>query len=303
MGSEGPSKRPFCNHCSKPLRTCLCSRFTSPPIDNSIAITVLQHNLEKRHPLNSIRIAKLGLRNLSIISISDVNLHSSLLIRPLDPNPDDPNPPKRLDFGDIGQCRAEEQGEKCRIRWHDGCISIRVDRGAKPNMKSVLASPIGKAAITNGFTAKKIQTKQTRRGSSDETEDVEEYEIVVPAGTALLYPGDRAMVLEAVDFEVKQLIVLDGTWGKARRMYCENPWLQLMPRLRLDWKSESLYSEVRHEPKAGCLSTIESIMCALKALQAGEEEKLDELLMLFESMVGDQRRLKDEKFKRMESKP
>ncbi|KAJ0983115.1 hypothetical protein J5N97_011370 [Dioscorea zingiberensis] len=300
MGSEASSKRPLCDHCSKPLRTCLCSRLTSPPIDNSISITVLQHNLEKRHPLNSIRIAKLGLRNLSVIPISDVNFDSRLLIRPLDPNPDDTNPPKSLDLDGIEKYEAEEHGEKCRIRWHDGFISIGVDRGAKPDMKSVLASPIGEAAISNGFKAKKLQRKQMRGGSGDETEEVEEYEIVIPAGSALLYPGDGSMALEAVDFQVKHLVVLDGTWGKARRMYCENPWLKLMPRLSLDRKRESLYSEVRHEPKAGCLSTVESIVYALKTLRGGDEEKLDELLVLFESMVGDQRRCKEEKFKKME---
>ena len=77
-------------------------------------------------------------------------------------------------------------------------------------------------------------------------------------------------------------------------MYRENPWLKLLSHLKLDPGKESLYREVRHQPKAGCLSTIESIICALKGL-GNDMEGLDELLGVFESMIGDQRRCKDEK--------
>ncbi|KAJ4982051.1 hypothetical protein NE237_032888 [Protea cynaroides] len=49
---------------------------------------------------------------------------------------------------------------------------------------------------------------------------------------------------EWVDFEVKHLVVLDGTWRKANRMYHENPWLKLLPHLQLDPSNMSLYSEI-----------------------------------------------------------
>ncbi|TXG59751.1 hypothetical protein EZV62_014324 [Acer yangbiense] len=101
--------------------------------------------------------------------------------------------------------------------------------------------------------------------------------------------------LEAMNFEVKNLIVLDGTWSKAKRMYKENPWLTFLPHLKLDLDKMSLYSEARTQPKAGYLSTIESIVYALKALGDNNIEGLNNLLDVFESMVGDQRRCKDER--------
>ncbi|KAH1063234.1 hypothetical protein J1N35_028221 [Gossypium stocksii] len=101
--------------------------------------------------------------------------------------------------------------------------------------------------------------------------------------------------LKSMHFEDKNLIVLDGTWSKAGRVCNENPWLKLLPHLRLDLDRMSLYSGIRSQPKVGCLSTIESInVYSLKAL--GEKvDGLENLLDVFESMVGDQRRLKDER--------
>jgi DTW domain-containing protein YfiP len=79
-------------------------------------------------------------------------------------------------------------------------------------------------------------------------------------------------------------------------MYHENPWLQLLPHVMLESDRVSLYSEVRHEPRAGCLSTIESIVVAMKKL-GEDEEGLDDVLGVFESMIVDQRRFKEENWK------
>lgn len=55
---------------------------------------------------------------------------------------------------------------------------------------------------------------------------------------------------------VNNLIVLNGTWAKAKRIYKENPWLRILPHMKLDLKNMSLFSEVRHQPKFGFFSTI-----------------------------------------------
>lgn len=336
MGSQGPpQRRPLCLRCSKPARVCLCARINSPPLDHPVAVTILQHSLEKSHPLNSIRVAKLGLRNLAIVPVTDVNFQAQLLIRPLDPKRDGssassspidrnrrekPDSQKAPDFpaaqfapSDDSHRGVVNEATRAKCGNDDGCITaafdkysvicspsdmrITVERSVKPNISWVLDSPICRAAVSNGFVVKKLQRKQLL-GGSEEFQDFEEFEITMPPGSALLFPSNKSIRLEAVDFEVKNLIVLDGTWGKATRMYHENPWLQLLPHLRLETGKESLYSEVRHEPKAGCLSTIESIVCAMKGL-GHDMEGLDNLLEVFSSMVEDQRRCKDEKFRAM----
>ncbi|CAL9120123.1 uncharacterized protein LOC135651013 [Musa acuminata AAA Group] len=368
MGSEGPSRRPFCLHCDKPARTCLCSRFQSPPLDNSIGVTILQHSLEKKHPLNSTRVAKLGLRNLDVVPVTDVNFHAQLFVRPLERGLDcreEPEAEESSDFSvapmsDLGQgvayhdtnvncgCSAahssnlhnpskipdayppltfhkqnsfsslsgserldfDRHGDypidaddvvtitsaKCTVTCSGSDIKMIVERSAKPKIDWILQTPIGRAAISNGFVVKKMQRKELQ--PTKEFQDFIEFEILVPQGTALLFPSDKAICTKAVEFEVKHLVVLDGTWPKAKRIYHENPWLQLLPHLKLDLGEDSLYGEVRHQPKAGCLSTIESIVCALKEL-GGDMEGLDNLLDVFGSMIGDQRFYKDEKFRKM----
>ncbi|KAL0926706.1 hypothetical protein M5K25_002949 [Dendrobium thyrsiflorum] len=368
MGSEGTARRPFCHRCSKPARICLCDRLKSPPLDNSIGVTILQHSLEKTHPLNSSRVARLGLKNLRVVPVTDVIFQAQFLVRPLEPNHDcssshiagdhnempvcderlgfssrrsvictnleaslrsgfviDRFQSERLsfhpgmseseeelnlsqaisdvsnDYDQIGETRIDDEVtssfSKYTVTYSSKYIMVAIDKAAKPDIGWILNYPVGKAAISNGFMVRKLQRKKFLQ-NSEELKDSEEFNLVIPSGSALLFPSSNAIELAEVDHEVKHLIVLDGTWAKARRMYYENPWLKLLPHLKLDQRKESLYSDVRHQPKAGYLSTVESIVCALKAL-GNDMEGLDEILEVFGSMIRDQRRCKDEKFKAM----
>ncbi|KAG0481538.1 hypothetical protein HPP92_012396 [Vanilla planifolia] len=363
MGSEGGVRRLFCHRCSKPCRICICGRFNLPPLDNSIAITILQHSLEMTHPLNSVRVAKLGFRNLNVVPVTDVNFKAQFIIYPLEQNinrtssqlaenySETPILEERVHFCPthsgvsvqtdtttspslaciqfqsevVGSGLAKQHGEEnlCvssdpgqiddykrlsgdvvttqfsnyTVSYTSRYILVTMGRTAKPDISWIANSPVGRATTSNGFMVKKLQRKKLLQGCEC-FRDFEEFKLIVPSGSVLLFPGRNAAELEEVDYEVKHLIVLDGTWAKARRMYYENPWLKLLPHLKLNSSRESLYSEVRHQPKGGCLSTIESIVFALKGL-GDEIEGLDKLLKVFESMVGDQRRCKDEKFKAM----
>lgn len=136
----------------------------------------------------------------------------------------------------------------------------------------------------------------------------DELEILIPRGVALLYPSEKAVELSEPFFSMARhdekeanleshpchLIVLDGTWSKARRIYFENPWLQSIPHYKLSLSSPSLYEGVRKQPKPGCLSTLESIVYALKVLEP-ETKGIDGLLEVFDSMIEDQRRCKQMK--------
>ncbi|KAJ4789967.1 DTW domain-containing protein 2 [Rhynchospora pubera] len=321
------TRRPVCAKCTKPVKLCLCSRFSSPPLHNSISITVLQHSHEVKHPLNSTRVAKLGFDNISVTHISDVNLHARLQIHPLNPqlsgseparlptstvtdgqkerpqiakSRENPKPGKGFfnlnrggDEGEGGNGIVTKEMNKYKVTCSPTSLTVTLERTAKPNLNWVPKTTIGKSLITNGFRVNKLHTK--KMSNSTQIYQILEYDIIVPPNSVLLFPNEKSLALDSVDFQVKNLIVLDGTWAKAQRMYHENPWLKLLPHIKLDSVKESLYSEVRHEPKSGCLSTIESIVFALKKF--GEDaERLDLILGVFESMILDQRRCKEEKF-------
>uniref|UniRef100_A0A3Q7IC15 tRNA-uridine aminocarboxypropyltransferase n=2 Tax=Solanum lycopersicum TaxID=4081 RepID=A0A3Q7IC15_SOLLC len=314
VNESGHSKRPMCPSCSKPTRLCLCTRLKTPCLENSVAVTILQHSLEKNHPLNSTRIASIGLQNLSVISVSDVNYEAEFVIRLLNSNLEmgsrnlddnsrrnhkdsnfDSNAAVSFTIEKYGAI-STSQNQHLNKPWEQ---SLAVMQGKTLHSGSLSAPSCASTAsreasddIRKGFLVKKLQRKLLDGGC--EFQESKEFEISVPSGSVLLFPSENSIGTEEIDFEVKNLIVLDGTWAKAKRMYNENPWLKMLPHLRLDVEKLSLYSEVRRQPRAGYLSTIESIVYALKAVGEKDCEGLDHLLDVFESMVVDQRRCKDE---------
>lgn len=414
--TEANSKRPVCPSCSKPARICLCNRVQFPGLENSVRVTILQHSLEQKHPLNSARIARLGLKNLTVATVSDVNFEARFVIRLQEPDSEtgsvrngfdgldfdevgDNGETQKLDFeygdgvglisenvgnsefGLFAKCPIEKNTNlvdtsgECSLRNDlsgmrnsqnpvasdalniEYCVSENgtfaaastlneavLDEGSivtndsievvqrghkgpvitanigkygfisslchiwmlqthlqKPNFSEIIASPAACDALAKGFSVKKFQKRQL--SGSMELEEYVEFELEVPPGSVLLFPSDCAIGIDdlgALGFEVRNLIVLDGTWAKAKRMYNENPWLKLLPHLKLDLNKMNLYSEVRHQPEAGYLSTIESIVYALKAV-GYNPEGLDNLLDVFESMVADQRRCKDERLSKVRS--
>ncbi|KAL4566817.1 hypothetical protein LXL04_030942 [Taraxacum kok-saghyz] len=276
--SAPDNRRPTCPSCSRPPSFCLCTRLKTPALENSIAVTVLQHKVEKKHPLNSARIATLGLKNVDLVCVSDVISEAHFDLHLFESNPE------------MGPQDSVENGRKIDpLQPADISFTI-AKKGVNHDFDQLLVDESAIHGIRNGFTVKK-----TQRGIDNNY--VEEFVIEVPQGSLLLFPSENSIGIEDVNFDVKNLIVLDGTWSKATKMYNENPWLKMLPHLKLDIDKLSLYGEVRRQPKAGCLSSIESIVYALKAIGGEDLEGLDSLLDVFESMVVDQRRCKDERLK------
>ena len=433
------SKRPTCPTCTKPAWLCLCTRIKTPELENSVSVTIIQHSLEKKHPLNSTRIALLGLKNVTVATVSDVNLEARFGIWLLDSTSKmgscyglnvteldqvvGTRDTQKADFehcngtstgdenvGGLGyklfaKCPKEknirliDSGGKCSLGSglsgsenaqnqlegfgfaRKSVLSIgnitaletedevaletpheqlvkqpnedeisadttfnlvsdesklpdldldlieHVERGIeapvitatigkqgvlsnlshvwmlqnhpeKPNFDKILDTPTVRDVLAKGFIVRKLQKRQQE--GSLELEEYIEFEIKVPPGSVLLFPTEEAVSvheLKAINFEVKNLIVLDGTWAKAKRIYAENPWLKLLPHLKLELDKVSLYNGVRMQPKAGYLSTIESIVYTLKAVGDDNLDGLDNLLDVFESMVGDQRRCKEKRLR------
>lgn len=106
----------------------------------------------------------------------------------------------------------------------------------------------------------------------------------LPQGSALLFPdGAQPLATLAPDEQPAHLIVLDGTWSQARRMLRVHPWLHSLPRVALQPTSPSNY-RIRRPPSVECLSTIESIVAALAALEPANHA-IDGLLGAFQAMV------------------
>ena len=112
--------------------------------------------------------------------------------------------------------------------------------------------------------------------------------MTLPPNTGLLYPHPEARDLADLPPEQRpeHLLLLDGTWAHARRLYQENPWMQALPHYAISPKRKSRYL-VRREPSDTCLSTLEATVEALQGLEPGLVG-LDALLDVFERMNTDQ---------------
>ncbi len=106
-----------------------------------------------------------------------------------------------------------------------------------------------------------------------------------PAAPAvLLYPGPDALDLAASPPPGPvTLVVLDGTWWQAKKLFQQNPELAQLPRYSLSPSAPSRY-RIRREPALHCISTIEAIGEALRLLEPAGFDR-EAWLLPFEAMV------------------
>jgi DTW domain-containing protein YfiP len=104
------------------------------------------------------------------------------------------------------------------------------------------------------------------------------------APAILLYPGEGSRNLaEHPPQGPVTLVVLDGTWWQAKKLFQHNPELAALPRYSLSPQSPSRY-RIRREPALHCISTIEAIGEALTLLEPGSFDRAA-LLRPFDAMV------------------
>ncbi len=80
------------------------------------------------------------------------------------------------------------------------------------------------------------------------------------------------------------IVVLDGTWSKAKTLWWRNPWLSKLNRLTLKPKQPSIYGHLRAEPRREFVSTLESVSAALTL--CGESPEIEAgLSRVFRTLV------------------
>ncbi len=113
-------------------------------------------------------------------------------------------------------------------------------------------------------------------------------EMDLPPRCGLLYPHPRSIPLETLPTSERpeHLLLLDGTWGNARRLYRCNPWLHGLPHYHLEPATPERY-RIRGEPDERGRSTIEAIVAGLRVLEP-DIPGLDLLLDAFDQMIDQQ---------------
>ena len=105
--------------------------------------------------------------------------------------------------------------------------------------------------------------------------------------TVLLFPGPGAIEPWALpDGPPTTLVVLDGTWIQAQKMYERSEHLQRLTRVAFAPAAPGAY-RIRREPAAHCLATVEAVVQVLGRLE-DDPERFTPLLRAFEQMVEQQ---------------
>lgn len=87
---------------------------------------------------------------------------------------------------------------------------------------------------------------------------------------AVLFPCEEAMDLNELEtnstLSLKHLIVIDGTWKKAKKILMLNPWLNDITKVSFTEELDSNY-RIRSTTVDGGLSTIEAVAYALNKIE------------------------------------
>ena len=82
-------------------------------------------------------------------------------------------------------------------------------------------------------------------------------------------------------------MVVDGTWHQAEQMIGRSERLNALPRLQVTPDGKEGYGELRREPWAHGLSTLEAVALALSGLE-GDKARFEPMREAFRRMVAGQ---------------
>ena len=117
-------------------------------------------------------------------------------------------------------------------------------------------------------------------------------EQILSVPSVLLYPSLEWMtdtqIVDHADNRYQQLIVIDATWRKSKKILFEQPILQQLPRINLTGNLHSNY-KIRTSKLENSLSTIESIVSGMEILEP--QQNFQPLLSPFNRMIALQQSL------------
>ena len=170
------------------------------------------------------------------------------------------------------------------------CICAAIRRVSTQTSVLILQHPRESDVRINTARLVELQLERAERHVAIKVAEVPAFQARLQDPAAppiLLYPGPDALDLaEAPPVGPVTLVVLDGTWWQAKKLFQQNPELAQLPRYSLSPSSPSRY-RIRREPALHCISTIEAIGEALTLLEpAGFDRQA--WLLPFEAMVDHQ---------------
>ena len=143
----------------------------------------------------------------------------------------------------------------------------------------LLVASLPKAKLVVGLSWRNLAA-----ALGEEDADVHQWAVLFPDRAS---PGDQVASRSGVVLEptaVRGIVVLDGTWSKAKSLWWRNPWLLKLNRVSLRPTKPSIYGKLRAEPRREYVSTLESVGAALTL--CGESPEIEVgLARVFRTLV------------------
>ncbi len=132
------------------------------------------------------------------------------------------------------------------------------ERDALLGSAQILAASLPKAKLVLGLSWRNLG-----HALGEEGVDAQRWAVLFPDSDA---PGNRVRARNGSVIDPSSLegiIVLDGTWSKAKTLWWRNAWLNKLNRVTLEPAAPSIYGRLRAEPKRELVSTLESVGATL----------------------------------------
>lgn len=122
----------------------------------------------------------------------------------------------------------------------------------------ILVASLPKAKLVVGLSWRNLAAALGEEGV-----DVRRWAVLFPdresSGDQIVARGGDLVPPNALE----GIVVLDGTWSKAKTLWWRNPWLVKLNRMTLTPAKPSIYGHLRAEPRREFVSTLESVAAAL----------------------------------------
>ncbi|KAF8975061.1 hypothetical protein BGZ46_009474 [Entomortierella lignicola] len=220
------SARQECERCWRPTRSCICSALASRQYCNCRVRIMILQHPRCQVSIGTIRILKLNFKHCQIIIGKDFKEGRSL---ELDHALADPN------------CTP--------LLLYPSHSAIDISTLASESSSSLNSSPYNDQACARYFCQECIHRSEEISSSGAQS-----LETLAPS------------ISETTPYKYKLIIALDGSWSHAKIMYRCNPRLQQLTQIKFPNPPQSIYHELKPEPKPTYTSTAEAVGQAVALL-------------------------------------
>ncbi|KAG0327785.1 hypothetical protein BGZ99_006892 [Dissophora globulifera] len=229
--------RQECERCWRPARSCICSALTLQQYCNCrVRIMILQHP-RCQVSIGTIRILKMSFKYCQIVIGKDFSIGRS---------------------AELDQALADPNCTPLLLYPSHSAVDIQtLAQQARTTAPAQVQSSESSAAPTPGTNLRYFCNDCIHRS---------QHSASITGGSGSGSESGSAETTDPVTYPYNLVIALDGSWSHAKIMYRCNPRLQQFTQIKFPNPPQSIYHDLKPEPKVTYTSTAEAVGQAVALL-------------------------------------